>query len=89
MFIIYFENHMVVTYLLIGMIEAGILAYSWFHPGMTAEEYWMMVKSCILNVFFWPVITTFSVFSLIEWVYCKISFRVRAWRAERKEDQDA
>ena len=89
MYIIYFENHMVVTYLLIGMIEAGILAYHWFHPGMTEPEYRMMVKSCILNVFFWPVITIFSVLSLIEWIYCKISFRVRAWKAGRKENQDA
>ena len=56
---------------------------------MTDKEYWMMVKSCILNVFFWPVLTTFSVFSLIEWIYCKITFRIRAWRARRKEKQDA
>lgn len=89
MFAIYFENHVVTTYLLIGMIEAGTLAYHWFHPGMTEPEYWMMVKSCILNVFFWPVITTFAVFSLIEWIYCKISLRFRAWKAERKENQDA
>lgn len=89
MFIIYFENRMVITYLLIGMAEAGLLAYHWFRPGMTDKEYCMMVKSCILNVFFWPVLTTFSVFSLIEWIYCKITFRIRAWRARRKEKQDA
>ena len=46
MFIIYFENRMVITYLLIGMAEAGLLAYHWFRPGMTDKEYWMMVKSC-------------------------------------------
>ena len=43
MFIIYFENRMVITYLLIGMAEAGLLAYHWFRPGMTDKEYWMMV----------------------------------------------
>lgn len=73
-------------YLLIGMITAGILACHWFRPGMADAEYWKMMKTCIIDVFFWPAITAFVAISLIEWVHYKILFKLRD---KRKDGENA